>query len=233
MNTRIKKLRKALDLTQQEFASRIGTSQNSLAGYEAGRRNPSSSVINNICKEFHVNEEWLRTGDGEMFRELSRDDEIAAFIETVMRDESAEFKRRLIAALAKLNDAGWDALEQFIEDMTRQKASQRDEYPVAGIPVTALEPWAEQPPAASPLLNFPEAPRENWEAMPTPDPNRHPDAPPWAHPGWTPELHAVYEAYEAEARAEAERVYQRILFEKEVGKGKVLWMPARWDGLNR
>ena len=150
MNTRIKKLRKALDLTQQEFASRIGTSQNSLAGYETGRRNPSSSVINNICKEFRVNEEWLRTGAGEMFQEMSRDDEIAAFIETVMRDESAEFKRRLIAALAKLNDAGWDALEQFIEDMTRQKAAQRDEYSVAGIPVTALEPWAEQPPAASP-----------------------------------------------------------------------------------
>lgn len=195
MNTRIKKLRKALDLTQQEFASRIGTSQNSLAGYETGRRNPSSSVINNICKEFRVNEEWLRTGAGEMFQEMSRFDEIAAFIETVMRDESAEFKRRLIAALAKLNDAGWDALEQFIEDMTRQKAAQRDEYHAGGIPA----------------LEFPPAPPENWEAMPEPDPNRHPDAPPWAHPGWTPELHAVYEA---EARAEAERVYQRILFEK-------------------
>ena len=49
-NERIKKLRKALDLTQAEFASRIGTTQNSLAGYETGRRNPSSSVVNNICK---------------------------------------------------------------------------------------------------------------------------------------------------------------------------------------
>lgn len=68
MNTRIKKLRKSLDLTQQEFASRIGTTANVLTNYETGRRNPSSSVINNICKTFKVNEEWLRTGGGEMFQ---------------------------------------------------------------------------------------------------------------------------------------------------------------------
>lgn len=67
MNARIKKLRKTLDLTQQEFAERIGSTQNVLANYEGGRRNPSSSVINNICKTFNVNEDWLRTGQGEMF----------------------------------------------------------------------------------------------------------------------------------------------------------------------
>lgn len=67
MNTRIKKLRKELDLTQQKFADRIGTTANVLTNYETGRRNPSSSVINNICKTFGVNETWLRTGEGEMF----------------------------------------------------------------------------------------------------------------------------------------------------------------------
>lgn len=67
MNERIKKLRRALDLTQKEFADKIGSTQNVLANYEAGRRNPSSSVINNICKTFNVSEDWLRTGEGEMF----------------------------------------------------------------------------------------------------------------------------------------------------------------------
>jgi len=67
LGERIKKLRKALDLTQQEFANRIGTSANVLTNYETGRRNPSSSVINNICKTFDVSEKWLRTGEGEMF----------------------------------------------------------------------------------------------------------------------------------------------------------------------
>ena len=116
MNTRIKKLRKALDLTQAEFASRIGTTQNSVANYETGHRNPSSSVVNNICKEFHVREEWLRTGNGEMFQEVSRDDEIAAFVNDVMREESDDFRRRFIAALSHLDAAGWAALEQLVED---------------------------------------------------------------------------------------------------------------------
>lgn len=119
-NTRIRKLRKALDLTQVEFARRIGTTQNSVANYETGHRNPSSSVVNNICKEFHVSETWLRTGEGGMFLELSRSDEIAAFVESVLHDESADFKRRLIAALSHLDAAGWEALEQLVEDTARK-----------------------------------------------------------------------------------------------------------------
>ena len=125
-NKRIKKLRKALDLTQAEFASRIGTTQNAVASYETGRRNPSNSVVNNICKEFHVNETWLRTGEGEMLLELSREDEISTFINDVLRDESADFKRRLIAALSRLGPEGWDALEQLVEDMSRERSAPAD-----------------------------------------------------------------------------------------------------------
>ena len=158
-NTRIKKLRKALDLTQAEFASRIGTTQNSLAGYETGRRNPSSSVINNICKTFNVSEHWLRTGSGEPFLELSRDDEIAAFVNSLMQQESESFRRRLISALSRLNDAGWDALEQLIED-TARKHNQAAAEPV--------------------------------------------------------DQHAIWEA---EARAEAEEIYQQILEQKKAEAG--------------
>lgn len=67
MNSRIKKLRKALDLTQHEFANRIGSVQNTITGYETGRRVPSNQVISLICKTFNVSETWLRTGEGEMF----------------------------------------------------------------------------------------------------------------------------------------------------------------------
>lgn len=67
LGERIKKIRKTLDLTQQNFSKQIGTTQNSLTGYETGRRNPSSSVINNICKTFNISEHWLRNGEGEMF----------------------------------------------------------------------------------------------------------------------------------------------------------------------
>ena len=67
LNERIKKLRKGLDLTQQEFANRLGTTRNNIAGYEVGRRSPSEAVISLICKTFNVSETWLRTGEGEMF----------------------------------------------------------------------------------------------------------------------------------------------------------------------
>lgn len=67
LGERIKKMRKGLNLTQQEFASQIGTTQNVLANYETGRRNPSAAALNNICKTFNVSEDWLRTGGGEMF----------------------------------------------------------------------------------------------------------------------------------------------------------------------
>ena len=67
MNERLKKLRKALDLTQQEFADRIGVKRNTIATYEIGRNTPLYAVIASICREFNVSETWLRTGEGEMF----------------------------------------------------------------------------------------------------------------------------------------------------------------------
>lgn len=67
MNERIRKLRRTLDLTQKEFGDRIGVKGNTIATYEGGRNEPIDSVISLICREFNVNEEWLRTGEGEMF----------------------------------------------------------------------------------------------------------------------------------------------------------------------
>ena len=67
MNNRIKKLRKELDLTQQKFGERIGVKGNTIAQYESGRNEPIDAVIALICREFGVNEEWLRNGAGEMF----------------------------------------------------------------------------------------------------------------------------------------------------------------------
>ncbi len=64
---RIKKLRKALDLTQQAFSERIGVKRNTIAKYETTRGEPIDAVISLICREFNVNEAWLRTGEGEMF----------------------------------------------------------------------------------------------------------------------------------------------------------------------
>ena len=73
MKDRIKKLRKSLDMTQQEFAERIGVKRNTIGQYEIGRNEPIDTVINLICREFNVNEEWLRNGEGEMFNPAPSD----------------------------------------------------------------------------------------------------------------------------------------------------------------
>ena len=117
MNERIKKVRKALDLTQRDFGTRIGTTQNAIANYETGHRNPSSAVIDNICKTFNVNETWLRTGKGEMFAQRPEADEIAAAVERLLTGESTEFKRRLVNALSSLKDEHWLLLEQKLKEI--------------------------------------------------------------------------------------------------------------------
>ena len=117
MNERIKKVRKALDLTQRDFGARIGTTQNAIANYETGHRNPSSAVIDNICKTFNVNEAWLRNEEGEMFVQQSSEDELANMVERLISGESAEFKRRLVSALSTLKEEHWLLLEQKLKEI--------------------------------------------------------------------------------------------------------------------
>lgn len=122
MNERIKKLRKALDLTQTEFGRRIGVKQNTVALIEGGRKT-SDQTIFAICREFNVSEEWLRTGEGEMFRTRSRDEEIAAFIGsiTLRNDPGDDFKRRLIHVLARLSVEDWRLLEDLATRLAEEE----------------------------------------------------------------------------------------------------------------
>lgn len=120
MNERLKKLRKTLDLTQQEFADKIGIKRNSLANYETGRNTPIDAIVVSICREFNVNEEWLRTGKGEMFIQLSRNEEIAEFVGQLMSDEDDSFKKRLISGLAALDENGWKVLEDFLDSIQKK-----------------------------------------------------------------------------------------------------------------
>lgn len=121
MKDRIKKIRKELDLTQQEFADRIGIARGNIAAYEVGKNAPSDSVISLICREFSVNENWLRTGEGDMFMELSRDEQIEEFIRNLLQGEEDSFKRRLISGLAALDENGWKVLEDFLDSIQKKK----------------------------------------------------------------------------------------------------------------
>ena len=92
-----------------------------MATYESGRNEPIDAVISLICTKYNVNENWLRTGEGEMFIEMSYDDEIAQFVGQVMGEEDDSFKKRLISGLAALDDNGWKVLEDFLDSIQTKK----------------------------------------------------------------------------------------------------------------
>lgn len=121
MKDRIKKIRKELDLTQQEFADRLGVSRNNIASYETGKSNIGDTAISLICAKFNVNEQWLRDGTGDMFVEIPRDEQISTFIGDLLKDEEDSFKRRLISGLCGLDDNGWKVLEDFIDSIQKKK----------------------------------------------------------------------------------------------------------------
>ena len=115
LKDRIKKLRKELDLTQQEFADKLGVSRNNIASYETGKSNLGDTAISLICTKFNVNESWLRDGTGEMFVELDVEDQrITAFMEAVLEEGKDSFRRRVILGLSAMDGDGWKALEQFL-----------------------------------------------------------------------------------------------------------------------
>ncbi len=82
MNERLKELRNQIGITQQEFANKLGLKRNTIATYEIGKSTPSDRVISDICAKYNVNEEWIRYGSGEMFRQPS--DEIGYYVSDLL-----------------------------------------------------------------------------------------------------------------------------------------------------
>ena len=119
MNERLKELRKTLKLTQQEFADRIHGSRGALAVYEIGRNEPIGAVVDLICREFDVNEHWLRTGEGEMFIAKTPGDEIAAFMGDILRGEP-DFRQRFIAVLSRMTADEWKLLERKVLELAEE-----------------------------------------------------------------------------------------------------------------
>ena len=117
---RIKTLRKALGLTQQEFADKIGIKRGAVANYELGRNEPIDAVLSLICREFHVDERWLRTGEGEMFVRLSLEEELAQYAAQVLTDPAQELQRELLRIMARLDPQDWSALERIAKKIRQE-----------------------------------------------------------------------------------------------------------------
>lgn len=122
LKDRLKKLRKKLDMTQQEFADKIGIARGNIGAYEVGKNALSDAVISLICKtDFpngRVNENWLRTGEGgdeNMFIEAPRDEQISNFVGKLLEGEGDSFKKRFVSMLAALDESDWESLQKMVE----------------------------------------------------------------------------------------------------------------------
>ena len=120
MNERVKQLRKTLDLTMEKFGDRLGVKKNSISQIESGKNSLTEQMIKAICREFDVDEEWLRYGTGSMFIERTRDEEIAKFIGTIQSVEDDSFMKKFISMLAKLDESEWALLEKMALKLTRE-----------------------------------------------------------------------------------------------------------------
>ena len=127
MNERLKELRKALGFkNQQEFADALNIKRGTIANYEIGRNEPIDAVITLICSKFNVNENWLRTGEGEMFIELSRKDKIIEWATEALSGESEEYRNRFVDALDALSVEDWEVLANMAETMANRNKKKKD-----------------------------------------------------------------------------------------------------------
>ncbi len=112
---RIKKVRQAKSLTQQEFADRISVKRNTVATYEMGRSTPNDSALSLICREFHVNEAWLREGTGEMFSQpSSQAEQVVEWVQNIFTN-GTEAEKGLITAMSTFTKEDWAMLAHLIK----------------------------------------------------------------------------------------------------------------------
>lgn len=123
MFERIKLLRtEQLHMTQTEFGEALGVKRDVINNIENNRlKNPEKQepIYRLMCEKFNVSEEWLRTGNGEMFIPLTRNQLITDFATDLIMEDNT-FKKRLVEALAKLDESEWEVLEKLAESLIKK-----------------------------------------------------------------------------------------------------------------
>lgn len=117
ISSRISTVIKSSGLTKTAFSKKIGLSQPFVSQLASGDASPSDRTIVDICREFGVSEHWLRTGEGEVFVRLSREEEITKFAMSIVRNPDSEFQRRFVSVLAQLTPEQWQLMEQMAHQL--------------------------------------------------------------------------------------------------------------------
>lgn len=114
MKERLLQIRKEQNLTQDEFAEKLGLSKNYIWQIEKGERNPSDRTIKDVCRTFRVNYDWLVDGIGEMYQD--DDGDAQAIIDSVLQGEN-EFARKTLLAFAKMSEEQWELIKDLVNQL--------------------------------------------------------------------------------------------------------------------
>lgn len=117
LKDRIKKIRKEANLTQEKFAERLGLKRNTIATYETGKSEPMDNIVLSICREFGINENWLRDGTGEMYKE--RDGSFSELLSD-LEDSDDDFIKSLITVYMGLDENSKQALRKIASEMAEK-----------------------------------------------------------------------------------------------------------------
>ena len=110
IGTRIKGIRKGAGLTLEKFGAKIGITAASISTIENGKSNPSVQTVLMICREFNVNEDWLRDGTGEPFMQLSREETIAEYVGMITGGHITDIDESIIKFMAETPVEEWETL---------------------------------------------------------------------------------------------------------------------------
>lgn len=121
MKERIKEIRKTLRLSQGKFAETLNVSGNFIWMVEKGERSLSDRTIADICRQFNVSEDWLRTGEGEMFSQAVKKDEVAALVENVLSKRFAQLKEEIMQSLDGLTDEELETIGKVFDNLSETK----------------------------------------------------------------------------------------------------------------
>lgn len=126
MNERIRKLRKELGLSGEKFGEKLGVTRVAISNIENGNRNVTDQMFKSICREFNVNPDWLRTGEGEMFN--LPEDETAALVSELLEENNPFYDHilKIIKTYRDLDDASQDVLDNFILQLYKNSQSEKE-----------------------------------------------------------------------------------------------------------
>lgn len=138
-NERVNQIRSSLGLTLEEFGKRLGVTRSAVSNIVNGTRSVTDQMRTSICREYGVRAEWLRDGSGDPFEAVSADDEIQKLADEVMKDSPESFRRRFVAALAKLTPEQWEMLSDIADLLLAGQEKEEEKKSHIGSPVDDVD----------------------------------------------------------------------------------------------